>query len=97
MADIANSTIDLLDTLLDLDTTSQSDDVAAGGGGPGGAEGINIANARRRKLVAQLKERGATHAKIQGVIKGIKHLKPKGHAAPAPKPAAPVPAGDAER
>ncbi len=76
MADLAGSTLDLLDTMLEAaDQAVTNEQAAEGAGGPT----IGEANTHRAKLVAHLKKRGATPGRLQGVIKELKN-KPRASA-----------------
>ncbi len=73
MADLAGSTLTLLDTLLEgADQAEAAGNAEAGGEGAAAVDSFS----RRASLVAHLKKKGATAAKLQGVIKDL-HLKPK--------------------
>ncbi len=70
MVDLASTTISLLDAM--FETTGQQAENEDSGAAADGST-IGESNSRRAELVARLKKGGATKAKLQGVIKELKH------------------------
>ncbi len=84
MADLAGTTLAMLDNILAAARPTGDGD---GADGEPAADGVGETNSRRAKLVAHLKKNGATPASMRGVIKDLK-VKPKPTDAQRPNGAA---------